>query len=150
MDGGRLGDGGCCAGFLFIKSTSLSYKGVDPRNCLNKTLGVGDVFGNGVGSFRFNFFSIVRLPGLCLRRGISKLYHTNTVTNNLKQRLIYGQLNTRIIIIKQKRCVCISMESTFGGASSHVCVCFCKCHLAAIVIVIINFSAVKWYQLSTW
>ncbi len=36
-------------------------------------LGVGDVFGNGVGNFRFNFFSIVRLPGLCLRRGISKI-----------------------------------------------------------------------------
>ena len=118
MDGGRLGDGGCCAGFLFIKSTSLSYKGVDPRNCLNKTLGVGDVFGNGVGSFRFNFFSIVRLPGLCLRRGISKLYSKNIATPTI-------DLQSYVYMYEV-----LSINKSNAHMSKNVCVCMhvSQCH----------------------
>ena len=67
---------------------------MEPRNFFSRTLGVGDVFGKGVGSFLFNFFSIVRLPGLCLRRGISNFYDTNIVTNSQKQQFVAAKTKT--------------------------------------------------------
>ena len=109
VDGGNDGVGGSCAGFLFIKSTSLSYNGVDPRNLFNKTLGVGDVFGNGVGNLRFNFFSIVRLPGRCLLRlvMIIMLYYIIRYTYRIDDTIYYITESIFNIISKVRMCVYI-------------------------------------------